>query len=357
MLTRAGWKRFAAVTNEERFLTRSAEGFLEYQGPLAIQRYRYRGDMLRIRSRSTDLLVTRNHSMLVQTHADFCKRRLARLVPAEELTYRLYRIPCGGIYRPERHELSRAKMYLIGLYVSEGFIQEHDGKRPEIRVCQNRGAKWDLIMDWLDPLNPRPRGERRIAVCMSRDFISWLAATCGRSTYDKRLSPEILSSEHLDALFDAMVLGDGCRGRQSNKGTIGEIHYYTVSPRLAGDFQELCLKLGHNSTAHCRVRNHEKPPMLRGKPVMPTRPSYDIVVRTAKTQKILPQQHLTVEPYDGEVSCVTVPHQTLFVRRNGRTAWCGSSTSTCAVGMVRNGTGVGWSIATGRGASTWAVES
>jgi hypothetical protein len=325
VLTRAGWKECGALTNYDEFLTRSPDGLLEYQVSTAIRRYGYRGKMLRICSRSTDLLVTPKKKMLVQTHADFLNGRSARLIRAAELTQRLYRIPCGGVYYPETKGLCRAKMYLVGLYVSEGFIQEYDGKRPEIRICQNRGPKWDRIFDWLGPLDPRSRGARRIAVTMPTEFIWWLSANCGRSTYNKRLSSEILCNEHLDALFEGMVLGDGYRGRRSNTGTIGEIHYYTVSRELAGDFQELCLKLGYSSTAHRRSRESREPPMLRGGPVIATRPSYDVVVRTSETQKILPQRHITVERYDGEAFGVTVPNHTLFVRRNGRTAWCGDS--------------------------------
>jgi len=317
VLTRNGWRFFAEVTDEDECITRNSEGTLEYQRPMARQVYEYDGEMLYFKSRSTDLLVTPNHNMLVQSHADFCAKRPARLVPAESLGQKVYRIPCGGQYAPNGTLLSREMMYLIGLYVTEGYLDSegHD----DIVICQNQGHKWDEMWANIVPLAPRSSGDRKFKVRLTPAEMTFIRKHCGTTKYHKFISPTILQNQHLDALFAAMVLGDG------HVTPDGQVQYGTVSPCLADSFQELALKLGWDSTLVSRPpRDSVKGDrLIRG-----TKPELRVLVRRAASKKINPGQHVSWVPYLGMVYCVTVPNHTLFVRRNGSTSWCGNSGTT-----------------------------
>ena len=329
VLTRAGWKFWPDVTLDDHFITYRTDGVLEYHPPTLIHKYPFHGRMISLQSRSTDLLVTPNHNMLVKTHADFCAERPARFVQAECLHMGLYRVPCGGRYEPESHLLSAAQMALIGLYVSEGYFKAGRPGRPSgnrMIICQNPGTKCDKMMEMLADFNPLPLpggGGRKFSVMLTSEFAQFIKNNCGEGKYHKFLSPTILKNAYLSHLYVAMMLGDGY---SAVKGSLER--YYTSSKGLADGFQEICLKLGYDSTLIARPYRECQ---LEGRLLAPTCPSYQITVRKAAHKKIMPATHLTSVDYDGDVYCVTVPNHTLYVRRGGKTSWCGNSGTTAAV--------------------------
>lgn len=311
VLTRAGWKRFADVTLGDEILTRDLSGNLLYHNPTNMVQYMYQGKMIEIKNRSTDLLVTPDHNMYVLTHSDFCKSRPPRFIRADVLEKELYRIPCGGTYQAE-HPMLESTMYLLGLYVSEGYIEYHKGNY-YIVVCQNKGAKHEAMLNKLKGLDVRNRGERKFNIKIAKEFKDFIEDNCGKGASNKFLSPLILSSEHLQSLFDGMIIGDG---NVSN----GQTMYYTTSERLSGNFQELCIKLGYNTTIGSRLPRSGK---IESKAIC-----YVITVRHSKNNSVRTRQHISVVSYSGMVYCLTVPNHTMFVRRNGKTAWCGNCGTT-----------------------------
>jgi DNA modification methylase len=329
VLTHDGWKFFSDLTFGDELLTRTLGGFLEYHKPLVLQQYKYKGEMLRIRSRSTDLLVTPNHNMYVSTHADFCAGREPRFVKVQDLDMQLYRIPCGGKFEPTI-VIPREIMYLIGLYVSEGYFQKERKKYSNnLVVCQNQGTKWDEMLRNLSGLDVRKKGNRRFYVHLSGFWADFIKENCGSSKYHKFLSPTILNATHIDALFDAMVLGDG------NVQKSGHVTYYTSSKKLKDSFQELCVKLDYDSTV-CNRKNKVRRSVIRGQQACSTCQNYEISVRRSRSKKLLPKKHIFSENYEGHVYCATVPNHTMYVRRNGKTSWCGNS-GTTAVVAYKNG--------------------
>jgi len=115
-----------------------------------------------------------------------------------------------------------------------------------------------------------------------------------------------LSKGQLRILFDALMKGDGnIRG----KG----FRYATTSKKLADDVQELSLKLGFSayiSIQKGKERAHNDLYMVRiGK-------SHVTTIRHEQISKV---------DYSGKVYCVSVPNRLIFVRRNGKTVFCGNS--------------------------------
>lgn len=320
VLTYDGWKFFKDLTFGDALLTRTTQGLLEYHKPSALQRYRYDGEMLKIRSRSTDLLVTPNHNMYVKTHADFCAGRGPRFIEAQDLTMQYYRIPCGGTFE-STIVIPREIMYLIGLYVSEGYFQKERQKRSNnLIICQNQGPKWDEMIRNLPGLEIHKRSPRKFRVRLDEFWGNFIKENCGSGKYHKFLSPTILNSTHLDALFEGMIIGDG-----SVNGN--HVMYYTSSERLKDSFQELCVKLGYDSTV-VQERKDTRIANLRGREVSPTCRNYEISVRKSAHKAIHPSRHISREMYNGHVYCATVTNHTMYVRRNGLTSWCGNSGTT-----------------------------
>jgi hypothetical protein len=318
VLVRSGWKKFSELTMDDACIVRNGN-VLGYEKPTKLHIYDYKGDMIKIKSRSKDLLVTPNHGMYLKTHADFCAGRDARFIEAGELTQNVYRIPCAGIYNYELDDLSEEFMYLIGMYVSEGHFQKERQKRSSnLIITQNPGDSWDLIMEKLKVFNPRKRAKNKILVPLTEAERNFMFENCGTNTYNKFLSSYILKQKHLKSLFDSMILGDGHVSEKGYK------RYWTVSEKLRDSFQDLCLKLGFETSYDSKMGGG----FIRGREIKPTCPCYGITVRISKHNKIITNKHVSVKKYEGKVYCATVPSHTLFVRRNGKTSWCGNSGTT-----------------------------
>ena len=330
VLTRDGWKCWKDATNADEFLTRHSSGQLEYQLPTQMHKYPYIGKMVSVQARSTDLVVTPNHNMLVKTHADFNAGRPAHFLRADSLNATLYRIPCGGTYQPESRALTPVQMALIGLYVSEGSFRAGRPGRPTGRrliVCQNPGAKCDRMMEMVAELSPMPLpggSGRKFSVLLSTKDADFIKANCGEGKLSKWLSPAILANAHLECLYEAMMLGDGYTEKDGNLQ-----RYYTSSPRLADAFQELCLKLGFDTTSSIWLDKANT--LASGRVLVPSGPQYTITVRKSAHKKLLPARHVSLADYAGYVYCATVPNHTLYVRRGGKTSWCGNTGTTAAV--------------------------
>jgi len=261
--------------------------------------------------------------MLVRTHADFCAKRNPQFIQAKDLDMQLYRIPCGGIFNSFEYDIPREIIYLIGLYVSEGYFEKIRGKQSNrLVICQNKGDKWNKMLENLYPLIPKERSHRKFYIKLDEKLANFIKINCGHGKLNKFLSPTILNSKHLDALFSAMMLGDGSINKKD-----GSMVYYTSSRKLKNSFQELCIKLNYDSTV-CDRKKFMRESVIRGRKIYSTCRNYEINVRCSENKKILPAKHISFIPYDDDVFCVTVPNHTLYIRRNGKTSWCGNSGTT-----------------------------
>lgn len=81
ILTKEGWKRFENLKGNEEVATLNKEGFLEYQKIERMQKFRFKGDMIQIKGRNIDLLVTPAHLMYVRNKY----REHFEFIPAEKI--------------------------------------------------------------------------------------------------------------------------------------------------------------------------------------------------------------------------------------------------------------------------------
>lgn len=83
-LTRTGWKYFKDINYGDEIATLDDDGFIAYHHPTAIQKFMYKGEMIRFGGWKCgyDLLVTPDHNMLVE---DMKGRR--RFIKARELSH------------------------------------------------------------------------------------------------------------------------------------------------------------------------------------------------------------------------------------------------------------------------------
>jgi len=146
-----------------------------------------------------------------------------------------------------------------------------------------------------------------------------------------------LSPRQLNILLKWFLNGDGSqekshtffdkRYNEIRKRNTSRKRAYTVSKVLSDNIQEICLKIGVISSVTNRGKRNSK--MKDGRVIYAKHDAYVISIgedskRSRKTP-LLKKENQFEKNYDGFVYCVNVPHNIIYVRRNGKTMWCGNS--------------------------------
>ena len=120
------------------------------------------------------------------------------------------------------------------------------------------------------------------------------------------------------------MLGDGCWTTSMPSMT-------TVSKRLADDLQEIIQKIGNSSSISVELPRNS---IIRGRKIdkKNCKISYILRIRTTTHQNV----SIEKTQYEGKIYCVTVSNEILYVRRNGKPAWCGN-TKDSLFGMIDYG--------------------
>jgi hypothetical protein len=226
----------------------------------------------------------------------------------------------------------------LGWYVSEGCTTGNSGGRIQksgrghqvmISQCShNNLSKCERIESLFlrMGLNFRKRGGTYFLTRKALWEVLYPLGNC----YTKRLPTQVFSFNRnsLELLFEAMIDGDGWR--KSN----GLGAYASVSKGLIDDLQMVMQLIGkpHGSIV---VRDRDS---MQGD-ISATSDQYWLIERvnsasciTNKAKEFLPTQ----PPYKGKVYCVSVPNQTLVVRRNGNVMICGNCLRYACVAAIEH---------------------
>jgi ribonucleoside-triphosphate reductase len=140
------------------------------------------------------------------------------------------------------------------------------------------------------------------------------------------------SIRQLNILYKSLMLGDGHK-RHINGSELETHAYYTVSPRLSDDIQHLMMRLGYSSTKSIRPPRVSK---IKERTIKSENNQYTIL-RLNSYGTGLKKNSIEIEHYEGKVYCVEVPNHIIFVRRHGRTVWCGNSVGVVTINMPKIG--------------------
>lgn len=81
ILTKEGWKKFEDLRGDEEVATLNKEGILEYQRIEKMQKFKFKGEMIHIKGRNIDLMVTPAHLMYVRNRY----KKHFEFIPAEKI--------------------------------------------------------------------------------------------------------------------------------------------------------------------------------------------------------------------------------------------------------------------------------
>jgi len=360
VLTESGWKLFENLQESDRVACLNpTTGVFTYDAPVAVQQYDHTGKMYKIETQLLDLVVTDNHKLFVQkrrhtafglyTPAEIFGKRVSYAKSGKWLGSQGDVVDFPGYWRKTKgagktwmagYSMPVTDyMMLLGMFLSEGntFCNVASGS---YGIDINQKKYVDVMLKALDASSIEYGRTATGVRIYDRPLLEHFRPF-GKS-YEKRIPEWVfsLASEHLAVLFRWLIWGDG-----SVKGD-RPTSYYTSSKGLADDVQRLCLHIGYAANVH---QVYEACPdgspcgTIQGRQVYRRHDYYRVAIITKKTIPTVNHGHVKKQDaqtekwidYSGKVWCCSMPdNHVIYVRRNGKGAWCGNSNAFGGKGVV-----------------------
>lgn len=353
VLTKKGFKYFKNLNDRDIIATLNEKGAIEYHKYKKYIEYFYSGDMYEFKNSKIDLFVTPNHNMYIQTLRDRQKQsNNFEFIKAESIKNKQIVFKRDGVWGGKEKDffelpeitkkinatktikIDKTKIPMdvwvefLGYFLSEGSITKNKckngGSSYYISISQSKKENRNKIKRCLEKMNYSFYSNKKEFRFQNQQMFTYLKQF-GKCN-EKYISEDIkeLGIRQLEILYEALMLGDGSVvvGQSGSKKKT----YYTTSKQLSDDFQEICLKLGYCSTISIDDRTGQK----NSKGYNYNFPVYNVNIQNTQSfnsaNTILNySKSKNKKEYDGKVYCVEVPNHTLFIRRNGKTCWCGNS--------------------------------
>lgn len=340
--TRNGWKLFGSLLDTDEVLACEPGGRAFFERPKEIVWEPYEGPMIRLKGGRVDLLVTPNHRVLYRNSSrfytcaasEFVKKAyrsmvIPKTVRIDETSPQIFELPSiqiGHRWGPRTRPAVAIPMSdwcaFMGWFLSEGSVRGCNGGKVSrqcyrIELSQSNGPKKDVMRSDLARL-PFVWSEHANGFSTANKQL-WAYLSPLKGSGEKRIPDEIkrASAASLRVLINRMVLGDGTFRDDRH----GEFVYYTTSPQLAKDFQEVCMLTGI-SVKVAERENVVGGANSAGRSIKGTRTIFHVSQR--KRRGGIVQSHETVN-YSGHIGCVTVSTGYVLIRRNGEECVSGNS--------------------------------
>ena len=352
VLTKNGWKYFNDVVATDLFATLDKQNCLEFNTCTDIIKYKYDGIIHKYAAQSFDLGVTPNHKLLLKKY-DVRVPTSYTLIASEDINFNRFYLNkkikyvnknfdnkviikgydytrnnnAGGTYVKSTGHLVLDKLKfckLLAWYLSEGSVYYNKKENSySISVSQSHKNTRKLIFDTVNSLG--------FTATLDVKGIKFKSLTLGRFFKTLGLSSSKFIPYNLFDFFDkhsahifinTYILGDGTIEEKGHK------RIYTTSKVLADQLQILCGIAGYSASIWIddRVGSSHYSKVI-GYNVRHTKICYVISLSNG-SKNIEPvvkrDKHLSFEKYKDYVYCVTVPNNTLYVRKNGKAVWCGN---------------------------------
>ena len=340
VLTENGFKPFQDVTQEDMIATMNPDTFqIEYVPPLHKIKQRFKGELVQIKARNTDLQVTKDHNVPVMKKEGIVVR------PADKLIQRdlLIRTAKWKGEDPEYLNLNGewfhayTFMKFLGWYLSEGSATKIENRRKaynyQIAISQKDDGARNEIAELCRVFSQKVWVGKSTVQLVNDELGEYLFAL-GHS-YEKYIPSELkrLAPDYLEAFLGNYCKGDGSVVQHKPHHRIIR-RFYTSSPQLASDIGELIIKTGNYASFHY--------PKLKGRVVNFRNGAYTIkhpaiwIIENDTKFSTYRESMKSYVDYDGFVYCVEMPrNHIIYTYRNGKCIW--AQNCQCEVEYIPRG--------------------
>ncbi len=351
VLTNKGWKLFTDLDKTETIATLNPKTKeLEYQKPTEYVDLPFDGKLCHLKGRFADIKVTPTHKLYTQLGYRPVKKEYV-LAEAKDVFGRpktFYRgcnwngespehfilpsIENGNFSGKEMKIPIKTWIRLLGWYLSEGscFWQKTDKNTSyRITIYQSKKSKhWNDLTEVMS-LIPFKATEFDRGFTINSKQLCFYLKQFGLSR--KKYIPDFikgLSKDLLRLFIKTYAYGDGSFKKHS-------FSIATGSDKMKNDFHEIALKADYGSTilwrkggprVICGVKTQSK-----GTWIISFTERTEFLMYPKKNQYYADKENRKTDSkeewidYKGRVVCVEVPNHIIFVRRKGKSFWCGNT--------------------------------
>ena len=308
VLSEAGWKQFPELNHDKVLSFSPSNNGLSFQDYTGFLEESFNGDMVHIRSKALDFLVTPDHRTFYKYPLQYNgKDYWTRVCQAGDLPIR-FSLPSAFPLIDKRgsFDLSDDRLRLLMWIITEGNYEPKSGGIVVYQSTKNieNVAKIDSLLSVL-PHHRKVRWKKlknKWFECVEWRIRSWAARKLKDIIPTKELDRKMLNKAsliQLKLMFETLNDGDGSVYPNGQ-----HVKYYDKSENQIDMYQELCTLLGRRSF---KFRN---------------RKGWAVGSSSKHWRSIKHGTQKTA--YKGSVYCITVPSSYLVVRRNGTVAIFGN---------------------------------
>lgn len=339
IFTNNGWKYFKDLKENDEVYTLNKETLIpEWQKPINYISYYTEDKLLHYKNFRTDLMVTKNHNILVQNMDISIKDKSFKLRPAEQVGRKSKNRMYSGVKwigENKKFEYLANKKIDIDTYLkfmaywlADGSCTAYRGSY-NIKIAQTNNG-W--MYNELKKLPFKIYKCKGSLVIHNKELGEYLKRF-GKCT--NKFIPEnikLLSPNLLDIFLLAYAKTDGhiTKGKYWKGYQFKDnISFYTTSNKMSADLGELIMKAGGTPSYYLNK--------CKGKQVQFKNGTYTInndcwvISYNKQVYNWICYMDIQEVEYNDYVYCVEVEkHNTLLVRRNGKVCWSGNCRSTKA---------------------------
>ena len=338
-LTELGWEKYDNISDGTLLCTLNPKTFkVEYQLPIERHEAEYTGSIFNFSGHHTDISVSANHRMFLNP----VKRRSgdkegwrfapACMVPETFLIVnRINPITHVALPRTPRNIDLRFYLKIMGWYISEGSVARRlsSGVPSVLSISQLKGGRlhWrinraikhfpgQVKINVYSHFRESKNRTEMIWTIPDRELAQNIVFQCGDKSGNKRLPRWVmsLSRRMKEILLSALHAGDGTDSSRPHDAQV----YYTSSPQLADDVQELAFLCGYETAKWGKYKNDGSG-------------MYHIHInKKAKRFRTLTRGNVEkTDVRNQRIVCFTVPNEILITRRNGKIGIQGNTKHAC----------------------------
>lgn len=354
ILTNNGWKKYDQLDiSTDLVMSYTQTHRMVWQPITDIVIYPIDEELIEMKHRSIHVLVTKDHHFEVLSRVMHKRKVVDYKLDRKKVTSLVANdlLPRVGTWEEQHIEnfilpsIKRTKycpknfteitivmddwLAFLGIYLAEGYCTYTKGNYI-IGIAQQKPITRILIRNLLQRLPFKFRQTDRQFIIYNKQLYTYLHPL--GNCYTKFIPKEYknLSADQCNILLDWMLIGDGTVYQHGgNRNT--EIRYYTSSPTLRDDFEELALKCGYGFNTIVKSFPG-KTTYIRGKKITTTTENYQITLR--RTKRTICKHMLATRKFvqkKGNVFCLILPeYHNFFIKRSGS----GYFTGNCCLGSL-----------------------